>query len=595
MGVTELQVFVSLVVILGAAFVALICDFLKGNNEQLRESNIELRVRQDECEKREEFLSKVQRHTIEALARTRTAPAPAATPAQPSREKTEEQPVRSPDADAAKLRAAYEKLQQERAERRRESRRHHPPAVTITAAEAEEIVDAAGTAPRGRSTEFAQSVVDLGETVTPADPPIAGLLPVLAWPVPAATPLVRPSHGLLTEQGTHSIALPAASFEPSHPALAEIDTPAALALPPAVTQARLLQSRVESLSSAADPLLPRSALALARPGGHTAEPLTAESDGQALPVHEAGQNETAPLSLPEMAPLLAEVAPSQPIERVKVVETQAVTAIGPVFDAGPSVSAASGVRLQSDRRPDAPALSMATAGTELAMPEPVKGPVGLPASTAAAAETTPESAALPACPLRPLTPPRAETRSKVVEMPISPAARAAGQDQRAGLEADIAGGMPQGAPLAGPVDEEGPFHGLAIVVGVVDHARLVAEHGPVASDQLMGSIHHLITGLAADQGSASHTGDDEFVLLFAGETGVAAKRRIQLVSERLWDFQLRSLGSFSVIFSWGASESTGDSALNTVRFAREQMLESQRNRRTLATGVGRFRRRAATS
>lgn len=47
MGATELQIFVSLVVVLGAAFVALICDFLKGSNERLREANLELQVRQD--------------------------------------------------------------------------------------------------------------------------------------------------------------------------------------------------------------------------------------------------------------------------------------------------------------------------------------------------------------------------------------------------------------------------------------------------------------------------------------------------------------------------------------------------------------------
>jgi len=51
MGAMELQIFVSLLVVLGAAFVALICDFLKGNNEKLREVNIELTVRQEERER----------------------------------------------------------------------------------------------------------------------------------------------------------------------------------------------------------------------------------------------------------------------------------------------------------------------------------------------------------------------------------------------------------------------------------------------------------------------------------------------------------------------------------------------------------------
>lgn len=52
LGSLELQIFVSLTIVLGGALVALICDYLKGNNEQLREHNIELRVRREEQERR---------------------------------------------------------------------------------------------------------------------------------------------------------------------------------------------------------------------------------------------------------------------------------------------------------------------------------------------------------------------------------------------------------------------------------------------------------------------------------------------------------------------------------------------------------------
>lgn len=48
LGALEVQIFASLVLVLGTVFVALVCDFLKGNNEFLRERNIELRVRQQE-------------------------------------------------------------------------------------------------------------------------------------------------------------------------------------------------------------------------------------------------------------------------------------------------------------------------------------------------------------------------------------------------------------------------------------------------------------------------------------------------------------------------------------------------------------------
>ena len=123
----------------------------------------------------------------------------------------------------------------------------------------------------------------------------------------------------------------------------------------------------------------------------------------------------------------------------------------------------------------------------------------------------------------------------------------------------------------------------------------MADQGKPAAEQLLGSISRLVMSLTREQDFACRIAEDEFVVLFASETGTAAKRRIQLVSERLWDFQLRSLGTVSVIFSWGASESGNEALVHSVEYAREQMLESRRNRRALASGVGRFRRRAANS
>ena len=57
LGQYQLQVFVSLIVILGAAFVALICDFLKGTNERLRELTIELKVRREEEQRHAQTLT----------------------------------------------------------------------------------------------------------------------------------------------------------------------------------------------------------------------------------------------------------------------------------------------------------------------------------------------------------------------------------------------------------------------------------------------------------------------------------------------------------------------------------------------------------
>ena len=68
MGSFEIQVIVSLVVVLGAACVALICDYLKGNNERLRERNEELQARASEREMLETLLQRFQANTFDAAA-----------------------------------------------------------------------------------------------------------------------------------------------------------------------------------------------------------------------------------------------------------------------------------------------------------------------------------------------------------------------------------------------------------------------------------------------------------------------------------------------------------------------------------------------
>ena len=72
------------------------------------------------------------------------------------------------------------------------------------------------------------------------------------------------------------------------------------------------------------------------------------------------------------------------------------------------------------------------------------------------------------------------------------------------------------------------------------------------------------------------------MLVFAGESGSVAQRRLNGLSERLWDFQLRSLGNFSVMFSWGATEANAETFEDAVEAASERMRETRHNRRTIS-------------
>jgi hypothetical protein len=68
--------------------------------------------------------------------------------------------------------------------------------------------------------------------------------------------------------------------------------------------------------------------------------------------------------------------------------------------------------------------------------------------------------------------------------------------------------------------------------------------------------------------------------MFPGETGSTAQRRLFQISERLWDYQLRSVGSFSIIFSWGGLEVLSDSPAEAIASARERMYQTRRNRKS---------------
>jgi hypothetical protein len=287
-----------------------------------------------------------------------------------------------------------------------------------------------------------------------------------------------------------------------------------------------------------------------------AAPFEPETPAVAAEAAPAGPE---PVSLPEIA-----VEAVESVEPVEVAEVAAFEAPAPEMEAV-EVAAA------EEERP-----VFEPSNWEWEDAPPAVEPIWLdvPVETEAAAPTGEETSA---------------GRSNVVEMPALAAARA----QDAALKAEdlvVPGGYHEPHALARLMEEPGSFRGLAMVVSLVDYVRLLADQGKPAMEQLMGSVSRQVVSMTREQDFACRIGEDEFVLLFVKESGAAAKRRIQLVAERLWDFQLRSLGPMSVLFSWGASESSGEPLAQVVERAREQMIETRRNRRALGTGAGRFRR-----
>ncbi|MBI5085293.1 MAG: diguanylate cyclase [Acidobacteria bacterium] len=753
MGAIELQVFVSLVVILGAAFVALICDFLKGNNEQLREANIELRVRQDEREKREQIIERVQKQTFDAVVQAQRAVNPrAALAANPSLKQAEHtHPVGRvyPAAPAAQpqevdTRELFERAQRERSSRAR--RRPAPPSAEkvaparsegaswaeevflrryphpAPAAPSSDAAPAAAPAPTAQvppavqpdaavtRTESAPEPKKLANQAALAASPVASAL-VSPVPAPAATPTIAEpavpelageaapvglgiSNTLASvESGPASIATPPpqtpapiqAELEPQVPAAAiQVEMPAVDALPvvepqaaepaqaevmadhvlaaagpqaaelaePILDDAEVVRIKVltdedaaaaagefiglaellsqpdvaaaqeaEFRSTAAVETEPFSASAPAAPAfaarndaaepALVLEPLAAhpvEPPAQISPAFDAEPFSASAPAAPALAVRNDVAEPALILEPLAAQPVEPPAQIAPAFDAetySASAPVAPSLALQLDQVEPAPALVSLEETSQPVEPvaEAVEAVFYEPEVVELAAPVEPLAAVEPLASAEPVTAGHLaeepslpalggeesipELRTNVVEMPVSRSAEPQ-------LELLVPGGFHEADAFVRLLEEDLPFTGLAFALSVVDYVRLLADQGKPATEQLMASVTRMVMSLAREQDFACRISEDEFILIFGRETGAAAKRRIQLVSERLWDFQLRSLGSVSVIFSWGAAESHSQPVVHAVENAREQMQESRRNRRALSSLSSRFRRRTAT-
>jgi hypothetical protein len=141
-------------------------------------------------------------------------------------------------------------------------------------------------------------------------------------------------------------------------------------------------------------------------------------------------------------------------------------------------------------------------------------------------------------------------------------------------EVQVPGGHFDAAALDDLVARHGIFCGLVVVVSVIMHGELAEDHRG-HYNRLMNSITRTVRSLGRDQDFTARSAEDEFVLIFPREVGKLAQRRIQQISERLWDFQLRSLGACAVMFAWGAEESTDETLARLLESARAQIQASR--------------------
>lgn len=129
-------------------------------------------------------------------------------------------------------------------------------------------------------------------------------------------------------------------------------------------------------------------------------------------------------------------------------------------------------------------------------------------------------------------------------------------------------GMHDAVMLQRAIEAAKPVTGLVISIGTNSlNAVRTAE------------VSNFLRSLLGPNDFACQTGSEEFVVVCPGDQGAgSAQRRLSELAEKLWDFQLRSLGEFHVQFSWGSVEAKGERIGEAVAGAIEQMQETRRVR-----------------
>jgi hypothetical protein len=135
------------------------------------------------------------------------------------------------------------------------------------------------------------------------------------------------------------------------------------------------------------------------------------------------------------------------------------------------------------------------------------------------------------------------------------------------------------------VERRQPISGLVVSIGVTqekaDKDNEAAATEPVPAP-VPTMVRTLIESLIGPGDFAAQSASEEYLLIYPGVRGVAAQRRLSEVAQQLWDFQLRSMGQFSVQFSWGGVEVRSESIEEAIASATERMNETRRGRKVVS-------------
>ena len=154
----------------------------------------------------------------------------------------------------------------------------------------------------------------------------------------------------------------------------------------------------------------------------------------------------------------------------------------------------------------------------------------------------------------------------------------------------VPAGFHEGMMLARILNGEKSIRGLVLVIGINDLA-VRRNKGELGSEALVASVGEHIKSLLKPDDFACQSSADEFLMICPNEHEGAAQRRLSDIAENLWDFQLQTVGTSSILFSWGGFEAKGEPFADALSAAADRMHETRRSRRP-STGSTSLRRKA---
>ncbi len=130
------------------------------------------------------------------------------------------------------------------------------------------------------------------------------------------------------------------------------------------------------------------------------------------------------------------------------------------------------------------------------------------------------------------------------------------------------------------LEREESFTGLVISIGINE-----IDSSMWHSQGLMNSVGNHIAGLLRENEFSCRTAFDEFVMVCRGEQGAQSQRRLNYISECLWDYQLRGIGACSILFSWGGVQVQDRPLAEAIDSATERMRETKRSGHSAKSAV----------